>query len=323
MAPQHLGLIYCRNSLRSVCNSAEVSPIMWNQCVLCLCHCVFPLFIQAVKSLFISLKRTTLFARKAAMNWSMWPMFLSHPSCERWVIRINNMALIRLNPATELRRREKERQKEEEEEEGECTLREVRPRFRDPRPHTPQVLWHCLYERARRTQTHRISVWLSMSPGAEPIGRDKAGLIALSSASQREGFSTWTTACAPRCTSHLSATLDPRDICLLFFVHLCPPLPFFLSGPRRLSTVAQQQDPPPPHFLPPPWKQSTSTGRFLFLPVVMCSARCASSSLATKSCERICCLSSFPLWLWLASCISAQPACRHIRQKAQSPAVRP
>lgn len=136
---------------------------------------------------------------------------------------------------------EKERQKEEEEE-GECTLREVRPRFRDPHPHTPQVLWHCLYERARRTQTHRISVWVSMSPGAEPIGRDKAGLIALSSASQREAFSTWTAACTPRYPSHLSATLHPRDICLLFWSFffcpsLSPPLPFFLSGPHRLSTT--------------------------------------------------------------------------------------
>ncbi|KAI9549025.1 hypothetical protein NQZ68_003560 [Dissostichus eleginoides] len=61
-------------------------------------------------------------------------------------------------PATERGRREKERQKEEEEE-GECTLREVRPRFRDPpSTHTP---------------AHR---------------RRQSGLIGLSSASQREAF---------------------------------------------------------------------------------------------------------------------------------------
>ena len=59
------------------------------------------------------------------------------------------MALILFNAAksaTELgrsengRQREEEEEVEEEEEEGECTLREVRPRFREPQPHTPQVL---------------------------------------------------------------------------------------------------------------------------------------------------------------------------------------
>lgn len=177
---------------------------------------------------------------------------------------------------------EKERQKEEEEE-GECTLREVRPRFRDPHPHTPQVLWHCLYERARRTQTHRISVWVSMSPGAEPIGRDKAGLIALSSASQREAFSTWTAACTPRYPSHLSATLHPRDICLLFFfVHLCLPLCHSFSlahtvcPPQTISTAGS----PPPRLNSVETGFSVCTSRFL---LVVRSVWCASSSLGTKS----------------------------------------
>lgn len=146
------------------------------------------------------------------------------------------------------RRARKERQKEEEE--GEYTLREVRPRFRDPHPHTPQVLWHCLYECAWRTQTRWISVCLSVSLGEEPIVGDKAGLIAFSSASQREAFLTWITACVLGNTSHLSATQDPRDICLFFFFFffspsLSPPLSFFLSGPHRLST----DEAPLPHPL--------------------------------------------------------------------------
>lgn len=165
-----------------------------------------------------------------------------------------------------------------------------------------------------------------MSPGAEPIGRDKAGLIALSSASQREAFSTWTTACAPRWTSHLSATLDPRDICLLFFVHLCLPLLFHsfslahtVCPPWPTSTAG----PPPPPSLPPQcFLVCTSTDRFLFfagsyvldtMHVVFPSLQRATNTLVI--------FSLFPLLaLALAGCMSAQPTCRHVRQK--SPASR-
>lgn len=149
---------------------------------------------------------------------------------------------------SELECEEKERQAGEEE--GECTMREVRPRFRSSHPHTTQVLWHCFYEWGWWTQTRRISVCLSMSLGAEPIVQYKAGLIALSSASQREAFSTWITACVPSYThlSHLSASLVPHDICLLFFLSISilsffrPLFHFFLSGPLRLST---RETPPP------------------------------------------------------------------------------
>lgn len=56
-----------------------------------------------------------------------------------------------------------------------------------------------------------------------------------SSASQREAYSTCTAACAPRCTSHPSAT----SAFFLVFVHLHLPLFRFFSplyGLRRLST---------------------------------------------------------------------------------------
>lgn len=170
-----------------------------------------------------------------------------------------------------------------------------------------------------------------MSPGAEPIGRDKAGLIALSSASQREAFSTWTTACAPRWTSHLSATLDPRDICLLFFVHLCLPLLFHsfslahtVCPPWPTSTAG----PPPPPSLPPSsvllslhqhWPFS------VFLPGVMCSTRCTSFSPRYKEPLTLWLyFLFFPswLWLWLAACQLSQHADTSDK-KAQHPAVRP
>lgn len=203
-------------------------------------------------------------------------------------MQINNMAIIIFDPAkpaTERGCREKDRQKEEEE--GECTLREVRPRFRDPRPHTPQVLWHCLYECARRTQTHRISVWLSMSPGAEPIGRDKAGLIASSSASQREAF-FYLNHCL-RAALHITSISDSGPTWHLPFVFLSIsvstssilslwPTPSVHHGPYH------QQEPLP---LPLRWKLASQSAPaltvFCFFPVVMCSARCASSSLTTKS----------------------------------------
>lgn len=86
-------------SVFSLCGHFNLTPITWNQWVLCLCRCTFPLFIQAVKLLSMSLKTITEFAWKAEVDWSTWPVFLSHPSCERWVIRTNNMALIIFNPA--------------------------------------------------------------------------------------------------------------------------------------------------------------------------------------------------------------------------------
>lgn len=143
-----------------------------------------------------------------------------------------------------------------------------------------------------------------MSPGAEPIGRDKAGLIALSSASQREAFSTWTTDCALCCTSHLSATLDPRDLCLLFLsvsVSLYPILSLWPTPSVHHGPYQQQDSLPPPSAAETSSLVCTSTDCFMFLPVVMCSVRCASS-LATKSHQHICCL--FPLFPsgsgWLA-----------------------
>lgn len=113
-------------------------------------------------------------------------------------------------------------------------------------PYTPQVLCHCLAERAHRTQTQRISVWLSMSPGAEPIGGDKEGLIALSSASQREAFSTWTVASAALHIPSISSS-GPRlhlpcvSLYLCFSLSLPPSLflgPLSLSSGRDISSLA-------------------------------------------------------------------------------------
>lgn len=171
-------------------------------------------------------------------------------------------------------------------------MREGRPRLTDPHPHTPQVLWRCFSECAQRTQTHRISVW----PWAEPIGRDKAGLIALSSASQREAFSTWTTDCVLCCASHLSANLNPRDLCLLFLsisVSLSPILSLWPTPSVHHRPHQQQDSLPPLSVAETSSLVCTSTDYFLFLPVVMCSARCASSP-ATKSHQHTRCL--FPLF---------------------------
>lgn len=118
---------------------------------------------------------------------------------------------------------------------GGGTLREVRPCFVNPHPQTPQVLWHWLYECACRIQTHQLSVWLSMSPEAEPISWDKAELIVLSSASQRESFFTWTRLCT---MLHITSISDYGPTWYLFFCpSVPPPIPFSFFGSHRLSTM--------------------------------------------------------------------------------------
>lgn len=85
-----------------------------------------------------------------------------------------------------------------------------------------------------------------MSPGAEPIGGDKERLIALSSASQREAFSTWTVASA---ALHILSISSSGPTWHLPFVSLSVSFSFSIS--QFFSFFLAHSLPPPPLTLAP------------------------------------------------------------------------
>lgn len=152
-------------------------------------------------------------------------------------MQINNMALIIFDPtkpATERRKIDRRRRRRESVPWERSDLVSETPVHTHPR--------YCDTAFMSAPAEHKPTGLVSGSQcprEQSPSAETKRGWLRRHLHHKGKPFSTWTTACAPRCTSHLSATLDPRDICLLFFCpSLSPPLPFFLSGPHRLSTMA-------------------------------------------------------------------------------------
>lgn len=115
-----------------------------------------------------------------------------------------------------------------------------------------------------------------------------------------------------------------------FFVHLFLPCSYSLSlahavcPPWPISTEG-----PPPSSSPFSSVETTflacaSTDRYLFFAgSYVLSAVCIIISRYKEPLTHLLSFPLLPLWLSLASCIPAQPTCRRIGQKAQSPAVRP
>lgn len=160
-----------------------------------------------------------------------------------------------------------------------------------------------------------------MSLGAEPIGRYKVGLIALSSASQREAF--FLPEPLPVClamhniyrnsgpTWHL-----PFVFFVFFLVHLCLPLSFFLSASHRLSTTVHINNKTPPPSLLSGGQRFSQYQHCCFLVFAgsyVLNAVCNSSS---RHKDPLTHLLSFSLWVRLVGCVLDWSACICIKQKS-------